>query len=160
MAFLGEDDDFFGTAQDDHDDERYRECVDGHELHSGLARADAAALAERFRNVGFHETYEEYQEVRLQEGFEAGYRETFDVSVRIGEILGNLAMKAKRAENEKEYVGDEKHSKIQQFYETIAREVKDFLSTDPGLPEKAVDLDPQGLRRLETRIQTYSEDVR
>ena len=68
---------------------------DGNELDSGLAVAELSATAERFRTLGYHETYERTKDIRLQEGFEAGFRENFDVAMRVGELLGRAAMQAK-----------------------------------------------------------------
>ena len=86
-----DDDDFFG-GQDEGTGQR--RCEDGHELHSGLAVAESAATAQRFRNLGYHESYDESKEVNLQKGFEEGYRNSFGVSMRIGQLLGNAAMEA------------------------------------------------------------------
>ena len=92
---LEEEDEFFGTEDDcDHEAGRENEC--GHrELHSGLAVAESSATAVRYRNIGYHETFEASKEEKLQNGFESGYCENIDVARRIGELLGEITMKAK-----------------------------------------------------------------
>lgn len=74
----GAEDEFFGD--DDAIDRR------------GLAAAEDRALAARFRNVGYHETYEACQEERLQEGFEVGYTQAFAVAKEIGTRLGRSVL--------------------------------------------------------------------
>jgi hypothetical protein len=92
---LEEEDDFFGTAEESDP----RRCEDGYELHSGLAVAESAATAQRFRTIGYHEAYEESKDIKLQEGFEAGYNSNFDVAMRIGELLGDVTMQARLNES-------------------------------------------------------------
>ena len=61
----------------------------------GLAAAESRALEERFRKIGYHEGYDAAKETKLQEGFEAGYKETFALSKQIGALLGKMTMKSK-----------------------------------------------------------------
>lgn len=60
-----------------------------------LQVAESTAIERQFRNLGFHEAFEEYKDSLLQEGFEAGYRETFEAAVRLGHLLGKVTAKAK-----------------------------------------------------------------
>ena len=92
-----EEDEFFGSPDEEPSYTR-RRCEDGHELDSGLLVAESSATAQRFRNIGFHETYDQSKELKLQEGFEAGYRDSFELSTKIGELLGKAAMEAKLSE--------------------------------------------------------------
>ncbi len=57
-----------------------------------LPQRDNQALEAQLRNVGFLEAFEESKEEHLQRGFEDGYRQGFDASVRIGELLGEAAL--------------------------------------------------------------------
>ena len=87
-----EEDDFFGSEDDD---TKLRRCTDGHELDSGLAVAESSATNERFRNLGYHEAYDATKDVRLQEGFDNGYKDAYEVSSRIGELLGRAMIQSK-----------------------------------------------------------------
>jgi len=87
MTSLSHDDDeFFGSQAD--------EFTAHSSVQEGLTRHDNHALQERFRVIGFHEAHDESKDIRLQEGFELGYRELIDVSIRIGQILGEVTTKA------------------------------------------------------------------
>ena len=56
----------------------------------GLAGHETRANEAAFRNMGYLEAYDATKEERLQEGFEAGYREAVDVATSIGLRLGRL----------------------------------------------------------------------
>lgn len=73
-----EDDDFFGDDDDDEGDV--------------LAEREIRAQEQQLENVGFLEAFEEAKEDKLQQGFEDGYTQNFDASVRIGELLGEAAL--------------------------------------------------------------------
>lgn len=88
---MSDEEDFFyeeeiGSSQ--------RRCHDGHELDSGLAAAESTASANRHRLLGYHESYDQSKEVRLQEGFEDGFRKSFDTAVRIGSLLGRHSIQS------------------------------------------------------------------
>jgi hypothetical protein len=85
-----DEDDFFGT-DDDHDSVQRQHCPDGHHLWEGLAVKEYAAVEERYKTLGYHETYESSQESTLQDGFTKGYCESFDTAIRIGSLLGQAA---------------------------------------------------------------------
>lgn len=89
-----DDDEFFGQ-----DDSSGPDDVGGGDTNldnsGGLALAESRALEERFRKLGFHEGYDAAKETMLQEGFEAGYKETFSIAQEIGALLGKMAMKSK-----------------------------------------------------------------
>jgi len=91
-----EEDDFFGSEDDDSKPQR---CTDGHDLDSGLAIAEASAATEHFRKLGYHEAYDATKDERIQEGFDKGYKDAFEVSSRIGESLGRATMQSKLAAN-------------------------------------------------------------
>ena len=56
----------------------------------GLAGHETRANEAAFRKMGYLEAYDATKEERLQEGFEAGYRETVDVATSVGLRLGRL----------------------------------------------------------------------
>jgi len=83
------EDDFFGDDDDDdpqQHDQPY--CLDE---SNGMAARDAAAADAHHRTLGYHETFETSQQQTLQEGFAAGYQETFDIARNIGLLLGSEA---------------------------------------------------------------------
>ena len=59
--------------------------------HDGLPEFDCRAIEQQNRSLGFLEAFEASKEDMLQEGFESGYQQTFDVSVTIGELLAEAA---------------------------------------------------------------------
>ena len=79
------DDDFFGN-QDEEMGEMSHLSVD--QSSDGLAEREDRAVAEQFRNLGYHEAYDEAKDAKLQEGFEEGYKQCFHVALNIGELLG------------------------------------------------------------------------
>jgi hypothetical protein len=98
-----QEDDFFGADGDDdymaHDGEA-RRCDDTLVGHSsnGLALHEAAAVEERYRVLGYHETYESSREATLQDGFIHGYTDTFPIALNIGRLLGQAAIAQKLTE--------------------------------------------------------------
>lgn len=77
-----EEDEFFGN--DDSDNE-----VDFMALQEGKA-------AERnLQTTAYLDAFDEHKEARLQQGFEAGYREVHALAHQLGERLGKLVARAK-----------------------------------------------------------------
>lgn len=76
-----------------------------------LAEREIRAQEQQIENVGFLEAFEEAKEDKLQQGFEDGYTQSFDVSVRIGELLGEAAL-----EEDKEAV-----SRIRKFLKDMQK---------------------------------------
>eukprot|EP00978_Attheya_sp_CCMP212_P042199 scaffold253044_cov41-Attheya_sp.AAC.1 len=102
-----EEDDFFGDQEDDETfdsphvgmNDRVARIENPQQATStispnttGLAMRDAKATEEQMRNVGYLEAYEDSKEIRLQAGFEAGYRETVEAAMRIGQRLGEVVV--------------------------------------------------------------------
>lgn len=81
-----EDDEFFGDQNEEDDNNG---------PFGGLSKYELQAKEEEMKKLGFLESYDEKKGERLQEGFEAGYQETFDPAFRIGELLGRLTVSAK-----------------------------------------------------------------
>lgn len=76
-----DDDDFFGHGGDDDEDD--------------MAERDTRAIETRFQNIAYLDAWEETKEIRLQQGFDAGYQDVYEVAGRLGEQLGRLVAKAK-----------------------------------------------------------------
>mmetsp|Transcript_3257 Transcript_3257/g.5932 ORF Transcript_3257/g.5932 Transcript_3257/m.5932 type:complete len:193 (-) Transcript_3257:541-1119(-) len=105
-----EEDDFFGDQEDDETfdsphvgmNDRVARIENPQQATSrpttssstttGLAMRDAKATEEQMRNIGYLEAYEDSKELRLQAGFEAGYRETVEAAMRIGQRLGEVVV--------------------------------------------------------------------
>lgn len=89
------DDEFFGDLLDDSENIAGRNgigpCFDD---YSGFETAEAAAMGKQYRTLGFHEAFEEHKDTLLQEGFESGFRENFDIAQRIGQTLGEIMTRA------------------------------------------------------------------
>jgi hypothetical protein len=67
------DDDFFGSQEDCH-----------------MALHEVNAKNNEIKNIGFLNAYDEFKESRLQEGFEKGYLESFEIGKMIGKIIGEI----------------------------------------------------------------------
>ena len=137
-----EEDDFFGTVEED--EVADHRCEDGHELNSGLAIAESTATSQHFQTIGFHETYEENKDNKLQEGFEAGYRENVDISMRIGELLGELTMRTRLKDCYDGHTGSAAY-----VHSESLESVRDYLIST----ENASCGD--GLKRLEETIMNF-----
>lgn len=89
------DDDFFGNQDEEMGDMLHLTFAQTHEAlpvdqkADGLAEREARAVAEQFRNLGYHEAYDEAKDAKLQEGFEEGYKQCFHAALNIGELLGD-----------------------------------------------------------------------
>lgn len=76
------DDDFFGP-QSDNDGNAQNEF-------GSMGAHEFQARENELRNIGFVDAYDEYKESTLQEGFEAGFQETFEASILLGKLLGEV----------------------------------------------------------------------
>ena len=79
MAKIEDDDEFFGD-QDGEDNGSF----------GGLSEYELKAKEEEIKKLAYLQAYDEKKELRLQEGFEGRYQETFDSAFRIGKLLGQL----------------------------------------------------------------------
>jgi len=75
-------------------------------IHVNQMTSGAVFLRCNFRNcssvwskIGFLDAFDESKDERLQQGFEDGYRETFDVSLRVGKQLGRTSIIAALMKN-------------------------------------------------------------
>lgn len=159
-----EDDEFFGSvdeeteanATESFDQNQRRRCVEGcDDLWDGsgmMAAKDSAAIEEQHRAIGYHETYDKSQESRLQEGFTAGYTDTFDLATRIGSCLGLaagqaiLATKTNNTSRDTEAVTRRKKA----YLEKAAR-IRDVLTT-------AADQGDETITTITSQIDTTKKD--
>ena len=100
-----DDDEFFGNQSDsysDYEHEREHENEHGHgHGHGSLEKHEEQAQRETHKNIGYHEAYDEYKEIKLQQGFEDGYRGTIDDAMKLGMLLGKcVAASVFHVENE------------------------------------------------------------
>ena len=144
-------DDFFGDEDETDADgaheqgdgtRRRHRCLDGHDWTNGLAAKEAAAVEEKYRTLGYHETYETSQEATLQEGFVAGYSDTFDVAVSIGTLLGRAAAsrlqlrEQSRQSNSRITLEEKEDTQNGAAYRIAAARIREVLtSTAPDLAE-------------------------
>ena len=151
-----DDDEFFGAEDDD----------DG----CGLAGHEAQARDARYQNIGYLEAYDEHKEVRLQDGFEAGYQELHDISLRLGQLLGQLAAKTKFSqlrndENDKGLVqAQQAHltaisKRYREVMEMINRPVENKLA-EAMTQSSTLNVNPKELMQaLEHEVQTALESI-
>ena len=94
-------DDFFGDC-DDHDaihtsmnhvdrqiDDQYGE----------LSIRESVATERQYFAIGYHETFDECYDASLQNGFDESYRNNYDTALRLGHLLGQLAITAATSQN-------------------------------------------------------------
>eukprot|EP00553_Chaetoceros_curvisetus_P014546 CAMPEP_0204643422 /NCGR_PEP_ID=MMETSP0718-20130828/693_1 /ASSEMBLY_ACC=CAM_ASM_000674 /TAXON_ID=230516 /ORGANISM="Chaetoceros curvisetus" /LENGTH=177 /DNA_ID=CAMNT_0051664621 /DNA_START=149 /DNA_END=682 /DNA_ORIENTATION=- len=98
-----ESDEFFGdqSSCDEYENgSRYeyayedasKEHHDGHGYGS-LSKHDHMAQHEQYKNIGYHESFDQFKEVKLQEGFEAGYTQHINDAHKIGMLLGRSILR-------------------------------------------------------------------
>ncbi|KAL3928685.1 MAG: hypothetical protein SGARI_004961, partial [Bacillariaceae sp.] len=81
---------FFG-AQDDEDVALSDEIHETRDTVGSMTQRETQAKQEELKKVAFLDAYDEFKESKLQEGFEAGMIETFDIATRIGKMLGKAS---------------------------------------------------------------------
>lgn len=100
-----EDDEFFGCQSDDEDDKNSTPAMSAAASifprttsvsvsvvsTDALGQQETKSQEEHFWKIGYHETHENYSHEKLQEGFEFGYRNSIEGSIRLGELLGRHA---------------------------------------------------------------------
>ncbi len=88
------EDEFFGDQSDDEDHDLYSQLhvnevmQDARRAHGAMDKHEINSQRETHRNIGYHEAYDDYKEERLQEGFEAGYRQYINDAKKLGMLLG------------------------------------------------------------------------
>jgi hypothetical protein len=118
-----DDDDFFGSQEDEGD-------------FGALGQHDDLAKDHELKTIGYVESYDETKETLLQDGFEAGYRETYEAALRVGRLFGKLSadtqlLPGKTAEFESSSSSSHKGS------ETTSRRLHDFLTEFQNRPKKS-----------------------
>lgn len=104
----GSDDEFFG-AQDEEDEG----CAD----FGDMAKHEIQARHHQLRTSGFLDAFDESKEELLQEGFEAGFLETFELGKRLGLMLGKAATQNKLAPNEsKQHSNQLANQRVHNFF--------------------------------------------
>lgn len=120
-----DDDEFFGDQEEPEVSRQTQD--DGPEMPSldELTLRDSRATKEQFRNIGYHQAYEEAKDARLQQGFEKGYRDCFEEALQIGEILGQATspLNTKISEGDDPFNGDGNAQQV------IARHVRSCLDS-------------------------------
>jgi hypothetical protein len=93
-----DEDEFFGD-QEENDDNVH---TSSSSYYGRLGDQEVLARENEMKNIGYLEAHEETKEQRLQEGFEAGYRETFDAAMRVGKLLGQATARARLHQEQQE----------------------------------------------------------
>ena len=84
------DDEFFGSQEEYNDDEQQQPC----ESFGDMGKHDQRAKHHELKTAGFHDAFDESKEEQLQEGFEAGFLESFEAGRAIGQLLGRASTTA------------------------------------------------------------------
>lgn len=71
-----DDDDFFGSQNDETD------------AYGDLGTYELKSKQNEIEKISYLQAYDDHAESRLQDGFEAGYRESFATAYRIGQTMG------------------------------------------------------------------------
>ena len=80
-----------GTGDgDDNDDDDDDDEFFGSQDDCNMAMHELNAKNNEIKNVGFLNAYDEFKESRLQEGFEKGYLESFEIGKMIGKMIGEI----------------------------------------------------------------------
>lgn len=143
-----ENDDFFGEQLDE-DSNVSPSGVDEIETEKarrGLNEHENRAGEENYRNVGYLDAFEQSKEVRLQDGFEAGYREVIKDSSDLGYKFGRIAIKS--------YLSPVRDSKLHDS----SHQVKQLLTTyDKELHSKSIKNGTDSIKMALERLKKISE---
>ena len=93
----GDDNDEFYGNQDDDDDADHH-----HGEFGSLGHHEILAKNRELQTIGYMQSFDETKEIRLQQGFEGGYRDTYTVSKALGEAFGKLVTEAEFLGNQQE----------------------------------------------------------
>ena len=135
----GDDDEFFGD-QDDTDDG---------DFGGRLVIQEDLARQQELKTIGYLESYDEAKETRLQEGFQAGYQETFDLAVRIGALLGEATTRQRLQQKALGLEADEMKNSPSSL---VSKKVHSFLKEHDQDDSKSQDV-KEGLKNLDQEIQ-------
>jgi hypothetical protein len=114
-----DEDEFFGNDDEGADINRL-----------DLGDRESRAKEEELKKIAYVEAYDVHKETRLQEGFEAGYKDTFKAAMRIGDLLGSTMAQTK-------FSTDANHTSVD-FMDAstaIARRIRHFLTSEETTTE-------------------------
>jgi hypothetical protein len=103
-----QEDEFFGE-QDEQDDDHTTQ-------HGAMGQHDLQSEHAKRHNLSYHESFDESKELKLQDGFEKGYRAFLPYAQEIGSLLGKRV-----------YL---QHSKTDSSLPSIIASLKDFLERE------------------------------
>lgn len=126
-----QDDEFFGE-QDEHNDDHTTQ-------HGAMGQHDLQSEHAKRHNLSYHESFDESKELKLQDGFETGYRSYLPYAQDIGSLLGKRV-----------YLH---HSKTDSSLPSVITSLKDFLEREQTNDHR-MDQD----QRLETLISKLRID--
>jgi flagellar biosynthesis/type III secretory pathway protein FliH len=135
-----DDDDFFGNQEEDED-----------ESYGGLSKHELKFKEEEMKKIAFLQSYDQTAEAKIQEGFEAGYHETFDSAFRIGLLLGELATSEK-------FKQDNTTDATQSSSLEVSRQVRTFVTSfQERANNKTIDDAKSELENFEKELPETSE---
>jgi hypothetical protein len=89
------DDEFFGSQEEyNDDDEQQQQQQHPCESFGDMGKHDQRAKHHELKTAGFLDAFDESKEEQLQEGFEAGFLESFEAGRAIGQLLGRASTTA------------------------------------------------------------------
>ena len=144
------------TEPDDSDDEFFgnQDILANNDEFGALEQRERRAREESLKTVGFVESYDDAKDVRLQEGFEVGYRETYDVALRLGTVLGKEAV-----QNLLSNSSGANETSLPQQTDTMARQVREFLNNfERRSSDDNLDQATESLEMLLGQLEEYSSE--
>ena len=137
-----DEDEFFGN-QDECEDKTGNDetTLPSHDA-DGLAQRERRATNEQFRNMGYLQAHDESKEVRLQEGFEAGYNHYFDKAMRLGELIGEATSP----------LNDELSTEKRELVNQVVRSIRVFLTNIPTDDSDDLDISKESLESLTVQL--------
>lgn len=135
-----DEDEFFGSQEDEGE-------------FGALGQRDNLAKDHELKTIGYVEAYDETKEMLLQEGFEAGYRETYDAALRVGQLFGKLSGGTHFISSR----GGPADSQSNQSSEVIARRLHDFLAEFQNRPNNVEVNAKESIELLERDLSRSKE---
>ncbi len=160
-----ESDEFFGdqSSSDEYENGHTYEASkeqqhDGHGYGS-LSKHEHLAQHQQYKNIGYHESFDQFKEVKLQEGFEAGYTQHINDAHEIGMLLGRsilldmkLGTTRKGAESEPQEQTESESIDLTQSSSSIAY-VKEFLERVQNEDGKTVKEGDDDIRQVVSHLK-------
>ena len=152
-----DDDEFFGN-QDESDGE-HDDAGETTFASSGLALHESRAREERLKTVGYLDAYDSNKEILLQEGFEQGYRESFECAVRIGRCLGEASALAKFIRPKQEQSTTTSGKAVADVEDELRRMAENIHNFSKSFEDMQDPIDvPDLLDKLETDLSCITEN--